>query len=392
MKEIVFSIFKPGEEPLTNLETLLEKFEQEHKIHVRLEAIEWSVGWNRQVEMALYQHGPDLSHTGSTWVMDLARMNALRPFSASEVKNIVAGKDYFQYSTSDGMGIESDGSHVTWAVPFSGDVRVVSYRRDLLEQAGVDEGIAFRNSANFENTLAKLKANGVETALALPTDRSNIGLHNLASWIWSFGGDFCNADGTEIEFDTPKAMDGIKAYFRLGRYTGNRRLDESDSSLAFFTGKAAVLLSGSVNPDYILNPEVRENLGIASALDAPFVGPDVLVVWKHSRYPDEALALIQFLSQPESGKFLFPTFGFPPYREGWQYPPFDKPQYKVMMHALQTGRSFPISQLWALIEKRFIDVIPEIWDEVFANHQNSDTIVEQKINAMASRLRRTLES
>ena len=392
MKEIVFSIFRPGEEPLTDLETLLEKFEQQHKIHVQLEVIDWSMGWKRQVEMALYQSGPDLSYTGSTWVMDLARMNALRPFSAAEVKNILAEKDYFPYSTYDGISIEPDGRRVIWAVPFDGDVRLVSYRRDLLEQAGVDEGSAFQNNTNFENTLAKLKASGVETALALPTLESNLGLHNLASWIWSFGGDFCNADGTKIEFDAPKALDGIKTYFRLGRYTGSRRLDESDSSLAFFTGKAAVLLSGSVNPDSVINLDVRENLGIASALATPFVGPDVLVVWKHSRQPEEALELIRFLSQPESGKFLFPTFGFPPYREGWQYPPFDKPQYKVIMHALQSGRTFPASQLWALIEKRFIDVIPEIWDEVFADPQNSDVIVEQKINVMASRLRMTLES
>src|SRR5258706_1209024 len=392
MKEIVFSIFKPGEEPLTDLATLLEKFEREKKIHVRLEAIEWSVGWRRQVEMALYQGGPDISHTGSTWVMDLARMNSLRPFSASEVEKILTGKDYFQHSVPGGISVEPDGHLLTWAIPFSGDVRVVSYRRDLLEQAGVDEGIAFQNSTNFENTLAKLKASGVETALALPTRQSNIGLHNLASWIWSFGGDFLNPDGTKIEFDAPKALDGIKAYFRLGRYSGSHRFDEGDSSLAFFTGQAAGLLSGSVNPEFILNAEVRENLGIASALDTPFVGPDVLVVWKHSRHPDEALELIQFLSQPESGKFLFPTFGFPPYREGWQYPPFDTPQYKVIMHAWQTGRSFPVSELWALIEKRLIDIIPEIWDEVFANPQNSDTIVEQKINTMASRLRMTLES
>jgi ABC-type glycerol-3-phosphate transport system substrate-binding protein len=77
MKEIFFSIFKPGEEPLTDLETLLEKFEQEHNTHVRLETIGWSVNWKRQVEMALHHGGSDVSHTGSTWVMDLARMNAL---------------------------------------------------------------------------------------------------------------------------------------------------------------------------------------------------------------------------------------------------------------------------------------------------------------------------
>jgi ABC-type glycerol-3-phosphate transport system substrate-binding protein len=304
----------------------------------------------------------------------------------------MTGKDYFQYSASNGIGIEPDGGHVTWAIPLTSDVRVVCYRRDVLEQAGVDEGNAFQNSANFENTLAKLKTSGVDTPLAMPTRKSNIGLHNLASWIWSFGGDFCDPKGTKIEFDAPKALEGIKAYFRLGCYTAGRGFDENDASFAFLTGHAAILMCDNLNPDYILNPEVRASLGIAAALDTPFVGPDVLVIWKHSRYPEEALELIRFLSRPESGKFLYPTFGFPPYREGWQYPPFDRPQYRAMMHALQTGRSFPANQLWALIEKRFTDIIPEIWDEVFANPQNSDTIVEQKINAMARRLRMTLES
>src|SRR3569833_1047441 len=98
MKEIVFSVFGPGKEAFSNLETLLRQFEQEKKIPVRLEVLAWSDGWKQQLDSAIHSSGPDVSLTGSTWVKDLARMNALRSFSPVEIKKAISGKDYFPLS------------------------------------------------------------------------------------------------------------------------------------------------------------------------------------------------------------------------------------------------------------------------------------------------------
>src|SRR5687767_4463404 len=343
MEEIVFSVFGPGKEAFSNLETLLRQFEQERQIRVRLEVLAWSEGWKQQVDSAIYSSGPDLSHTGSTWVKDLARMNALRPFSVGEINKITAGKHYFPLSWSGVRSIESDDNQTIWAVPLVSGVRVVYYRRDLLKKAGVDESTAFQTIANFENTLAKLKAGGHETALALSTLPANVNLQNLASWIWSSGADFFDADGTNLTIDSPQALEGIKAYFRLGRYLGNSRLNQEYSDNLFEGGQAAILMSGYMNVTDIPTQVVRENLGIASVLGNSFVGSDDLVVWQHTRHPEAALELIQFLTQIESGKFLFPSWGLPPYQEGWDHESFDRPDHETQVEAMQNGRSFPDS-------------------------------------------------
>jgi multiple sugar transport system substrate-binding protein len=392
MEEIVFSVFAPGDEVVSNLEALLRQFEQERQIRVRLEVITWSDGWNRLLEIALHGSGPDLSEIGSTWVEDLARMNALRPFSQAELSRIVAGKDYFQSAWAGAKEGETDNNPITWAIPFVSDARVVYYRRSLLKQAGVDENRAFTNVSNFEYSLSRLKAVGIDPALALSTRGTSLNLQNLASWIWSSGGDFFSSNGTRLAFDRPEALNGFKAYFRLGRYLGGYRLDQVESEKLFPAGKAAVLMSGYWVLARDLPEDVRQDLGIAPVLGSSYVGAEHLVVWHHSLHQDAALKLVQFLSRAESGKSLFPLWGVPPYREGWKQAPFDRPEYGVQMHAMRTGRSFPDSRLWALIEKRLSDLIPEIWQAVLTDPERSDEIVEREITTLAKRLRLTLES
>jgi ABC-type glycerol-3-phosphate transport system substrate-binding protein len=393
MEEIVFSVFGHGKEALSNLETLLKQFEQEKHIRVRLEVLTWAEGWKQQSNSAIYSSGPDVSYTGSTWVKDLARMNALRPFSPGEIKKITAGKDYFPLSWSGVRSAELEDSQTTWAIPLVSGVRLAYYRRDLLKQAGVDEGTAFQTIPNFENTMAKLKANGHETALAMSTVPANVNLQNLASWIWSSGADFFDAGGTNLTIDSAEALDGIKAYFRLGRYLGNSRLNQEDSDNLFEGGQTAVLMSGYMNVTAdIPNQAVRENLGIASVLGTSFVGLIDLIIWHHTVHPEAALALIQYLTRIESGKFLFPSWGLPPYQQGWNEASFKRPDHDTKVEAIQNGRSFPDSRLWALVEKRLSDAIPQIWDAVIANPDESDKIVEETINTLAKRLRMTFAS
>lgn len=386
MEEISFSIFNHGQEAVRNLKTLLKQFEQEEKIRVRIEMIPWIVGWSRLAEVALYHTGPDISEAGSTWVMDFVRLNALRPYTFEEVETITAGRDYFHSCSVGGVAVEK-GQEVTWAIPFGGDPRVIFYRRDLLEQAGIKEADAFRSISSFENTLAKLKANGVEIPLTLSTQRSINSLHSLASWVWGLGGDFLNAGGTDLEFDKTAALDGFKTYFALAPYLGKTRVDEYDSDNLFYNGQAAVTIAGYWMLIYQFNPKVIETLGVAPVPGTPFVGSENLVIWKHARNPEAALKLAHFLSSAKAGELLYPTFGLPASPKGWERPPFDKPDYHVFLQAMLNGRTFPAHPLWGLIEKRLCDAMPEIWTQVFANPRKLDTIIEKNIGLVAQRLR-----
>ena len=390
MEDITFSIFNHGQTAVARMQALLKQFEQEEKIRVRLEMIPWAMGWSRMVEVALYHLGPDVSEIGSTWVMDFVRTDALRPYSPAEVAFIGDGKQYFDSCVAGGVSLGE--KPVTWAMPLAGDARIIFYRLDLLQRAGVDEATAFASPAKFEGALARLKALGIPTPLALPTQRSRNSLHSLAAWVWGAGGNFLSADGVHVEFDLPKALEGFKSYFGLGEYLGKTRLDEYDSDALFLTGQAATTISGYWLLHENKAAEVAENLGVASVPGVPFVGGEHLAIWRHARNPQAALKLVKFISRAKSGESVYPQIGLPPSPDGWQRPPFNQAGYDVLLNAMRTGRAFPTSPLWGLVEKRLIDVMPEIWNDVLAHPERTEKTVETQIGSLAQRLRMTMKA
>ncbi len=86
MEEIEFSVFDHGAEAIAILRSLLAEFEAKQHIRVRLTVLSFVDAWAAIVKMALYEHGPDLSAVGTTWVGDFIRMNALRSYPDGEVR------------------------------------------------------------------------------------------------------------------------------------------------------------------------------------------------------------------------------------------------------------------------------------------------------------------
>ncbi len=395
MEEITFSVFAHGAGSVENLPALLEMFEQQYGVHVRLEVIpSWADGWSRLVEMALYHNGPDISEIGDTWVGDLVRMEALRPFKREEVDEITQGARYFD-AVWRGSTRDEHGTSIVYSIPSASDVRVIFYRRDLLKKAGINEATAFKDFAHFETTLSSLKEKGIYTPLALPTRRCNMTIHYIASWIWGAGGDFLSPDGTGLAFDQPLALEGCKTYFRLAHFLSPeaRDLEEAAAEEMFCKGEAAVLPSGFWIPSTALATEVRKNLCALPMPGIPFVGGHHVVIWNHSRHEVSAIKLIKFLHTEEAGKSLYPQSGLPISENGWTYPPFDSGLYQVFKTSLQKGRGFPTARLWGLVEKRLTDVFTDIWTEVQKEPEaRLDTIVETHLVNLAHRLQLSLGS
>jgi multiple sugar transport system substrate-binding protein len=393
MEEITFSVFNHGQDSIDALRSLLGRFEREEGVRVRVEVVPWAMGWSRTVEIALYHSGPDICEVGNTWIGDLVRMGSVRLFHKKEIDAFIEEEPFFTSVWT--TGIQDDqGQPLVYSIPWSGDARVIFYRKDMLKAAGVDEKNAFRSMSEFERSLAAIQSAGNPMPLSLPSRRSNLTLHNLASWVWSCGGDFLSRDGLQIEFDQPRALDGIRAYFRLGHYLNDeaRFLDELNSDQMFWSGRAAVLISGY----WILNlsariDAVRENLGVAPVPGVPFVGGNQLVIWNHSRHVEAAIKLIKFLHKDAAAKAIYPNFGLPIRESLWSRPPFDTKGYDTFKAAILTGRGFPGGQLWGLVEKRLVDVLAEIWVEVLKEPKRLDTIVESQLNSLARRLQLSLE-
>ena len=395
MEEITFSVFEHGAGSVENLPALLQQFEQQFGVRVHLDVISsWEKGWSRLVEMALYHEGPDVSEIGDTWVGDLVRMEALRPFNQMEVDEITQGAHYFDSVWRTSTSEDHEGPMI-YSIPLASDACAFFYRRDLLEKAGVDEATAFKDFASLEITLSSLKEKGIRVPLVLLTRRSHMNIHYIASWIWGAGGDFLSPDGTGLAFDQPQALKGCKTYFRLAHFLSPeaRGLDEAAADELFCKGEAAVLPSGFWIPTNILATQVRENLGVAPMPGIPFVGGHQAVIWNHSRHEQSAIKLIKFLHTEESSKYLYPQSGLPISEEGWSNPPFDSEIYQVFKTSLQRGRSFPTVRLWGLVEKRLTDAYSDIWAQVLNEpEERLDEIVDTYLTNLANRLQLSLES
>jgi multiple sugar transport system substrate-binding protein len=387
MSELVFSVFDHGPVAIAQMRELLEKFEKQERIRVQLDVIGWDVAWPRLVEFALYHHGPDVSEIGNTWIMDLVHMNALSPFSNDEISSITEGTRFFEPSWN--SCVTSDGvSRTVWAIPWTGDVRVVYYRRDLLKAAGVEEVGAFATPAAFEKTLGQLKESGLITPLAMQTKFSRIGLQNMAAWVWDTGSDFISQDAKKVLFHQAPALEGIKAYFNLGHYLGPQPfLDDGETDEIFWSGQAAVALSGYWIMRNARMPEVvHENLGVAQLPGVSFVGGHNLAVWKHSHQRQDSIRLVKFLNSHAAEQVVYPEYGLPLRESSWQLPPFNTPQFGIFRDALNTGLCFQNSPLWALVEKRLAELIPGLWAQVIENPAQLDLIVETQLGNLAKRL------
>ena len=384
-QELEFSIMADSS---TGIQPLLDQFEAEQHIHVRLRLLSWDTAWSDLVKVALYNDGPDVSEIGTTWLGDLVAMDALRPFDAVDVARI--GKPTMFLPTAWRLVQLIDGPE-TWAIPWLIGARLLFYRRRWLRRAGLDETTAFQTAAQFERTLAKLKAQGVAVPWTVPTGVTHTTLLNVASWVWGAGGNFVTPDGKRTRFNQPAAHAGLRAYFALGRYLapGVQHLSGLEPDAYFLQhDDTALTMSGT----WLFNqaaPALKAQLGVALPPGVAFVGGSHLIVWKHTRREDAALKLIHFLLQTSAQVSYGLHIGLLPVQLGTlATAPFaTEPLWQTAIRGLKTGRSFPVTRSWGLMEDRLTTELGAMWAEVLAKPDlDLDEMITRRLTPLAERL------
>ncbi len=302
MEELELSVMMLDVNPTDDLRPLLDQFETQHKCRVRVSVLPWATGWNDLVKAALHGAGPDVSEIGTTWCASFVAMNALRPFAPHEVASFGGASAFLPTSWQTGM---LPGDNQMWAIPWLADLRIIYYRHDLLERAGVDAQTAFTSHQQLLRTLERLQASGVAVPWVMPTADQPI-LHNLATWVWAVGGDFLTADGKRSLLNQPETRVGLRACFELGQYLAPtvRNLDIFRSQELFWQGQAAAVISWSQrrlrNLQQSVDSQVAANLGIALTPGVTWMGGTDLIVWQHGSRFSRAreLAVLSPLWEP----------------------------------------------------------------------------------------------
>lgn len=367
--EIEFSIMAPNGD---GIQPLLDRFKAETGIRVRLRLLAWDSAFSMFVRSGLYNDSPDISELGTTWVGDLIGMNALRPYTAAEVaavgKQAAFHSKAWRTAAFHTAGLPHER---TWSIPWLAGARLVFYRPDLLEWAGIDAENAFCSIAQFNDTLRRLSEAGVHVPWTVPTGYTHTTLHDVASWVWAAGGDFLSPDGKRMTLTDPATLAGMAGYFALGRYLAPevRSLNGLEPDDYLFTHQdAAVTISG---PWLFSRVQAGEGgrLSVALPPGASFVGGSNLIIWKSARNPEAAFKLVHFLTQPRAQVEYAQVVGLLPARlDALALPPFSTdPNWQVVSRGLNSGRSFPVIRLWGLIEDRLTAVFNAVWNEVLAS-------------------------
>jgi len=371
------------------LRPLLDAFEQQYHIHVNLTGIPWDQGWTDIAQYGIYGNGPDISSIGTTWVGSLAAMQALRPFTPQEVRDMGGHEAFFDANWLSGF-LPSDSQ--AWAIPWLGDVMVLYYWKEAFEKAAIgDPAEALGSDAAILETLQKLQACGYPYPLSLTTSRIPVILHETAYWIWNAGGDFMTPDQTRVAFNQPAALEGLKKYFNLRPFISPEALALHSAEDMFIEHKSAIVMSGPLpgTTGRQLHPEWQDQLGIARLPGKAFVGGTSFVIWKYSRHPKEAFDLVRFLGhQPVHFPASPHNHQLPVRREVIGLSITENDAFnRAYVHALQNGKGFPTIRLWGSLEGKLINAIAAIWAERYAHPDDDlDTCLHKYLDPLAQRM------
>ena len=398
MVEIELSTIPDSDVDLRTLSALVNEFSETRKVHVTLHTMTWSEAWTELMTIASHGRGPHVSHIGGTWTSSLIMMNALRPFQPAEL-DALGGSSAFMQPTW--MSTSLNGEDKIYAVPWTGYIYVICYRKDLLKQAGINVDTAFGTVEALSATIEQLSASKLNIPWLNPPIVApyNDYLHTAASWVWGAGGQFLDESGRKLIFDNEPTIRGISYWLDAYRAVRpeHEQIGTTEGLALFADGKAAAVLTDIRAADSFFAtdalPLVRDNLGVATLTDVPWCGGGNFVIWNHARgVPEQekaAVALVQFLSLKQSQLLWAREVKSMParmdvldeiYKEG-------HPLRDAVMLAAHKGMSYLSAPLWRRVEYQLSLALGAIMDEARRNpDKKSSQIVREHLEPLARRL------
>ncbi len=396
MVDLWLTVYGGQPSPLQDPAFLLNEFEQQRRVKVRVSHMPFEEAWPKLLDFALHGGGPHISLIGAIWTSTLQSMDVLRPFSLAEINSLGGASAFFPPAWDNALASEEEA----WSIPFNVFTYLVLYRKDLLAKAGVAEAGAFSTAQAFTDTVRRLKDAGIASPLVLPSGKPFPARpHLLASWIWGAGGQFISADGRSPLFTEPDAVRGMANFFDLYRLQSpaDCGLSAQETVNRFASGQAAVIIAGAGSQQAIRQAqrlEVLENTGAAPLPGVPWIGGANLVLWKEVRLNLEqeraALELAKFLITPRvQVKLATAQTTIPARVEALGQLAFTIPVFRAAVEqSVRTGRSYPPVKLWVRIMNELRGALDQVTAQVLEDREEDiSQILTQRLKPLANRLR-----
>jgi multiple sugar transport system substrate-binding protein len=334
-------------------------------ITVEYEIFSWGRAWFKILNAIKEKKGPDVIQVGTTWIATLGYLGALHEldrckFDIDSFIPSLAATGYYQNGLI--------------ALPWFCDSRVLFYRKDHLKDAGI-----FLKELETWDTLKlaclkllrkKKRTSKYKAPLGFSGYKEQQMLQDIATWIWSSGGGFLNADGKTSALTRHETTNGLKLFLSLlsSGCIATSSLDQSarEACESFFLHDSNVFLISNAWPlQTYLNPSFKgfigktraSNFGIALVPSGSygrfnFSGGSSLAITNFTGDITEPLALVKFLTSNDSLTRYCQKIRMLPSRKNSLIMFNDRETSDVIRQAIYNyGRSFTPNPLWGSLEQ-----------------------------------------
>ena len=334
---------------------LLPEFEQVHPgIHVRVQQIPLTAAHEKLLTAYAGDSLPDLTQIGNTWIAEFAALHALVPLQPRVAQSTqIRADDYFASAWTTNV---IDGT--LYGLPWYVDTRLLFYRADLLREAGFDappltwaawraQMDAIRATSHDRRWGALLPTNEYDQLLALALQQHVPLLRD--------GGRHGNFQSAAFK----RTLAFYVGLFERGDVPAWTNVQVGNPWQAFGRGEFVFYLSGPWNIG-----EFRKRLPASQQNEwstAQLPGPDgpgdsvaygsSLVIPRHSKHPDAAWELIEYLSRPDVQVRFYELLGdLPARRSAWESPVLKgDPKLRAFRAQLEHMRPAPQVPEWEQI-------------------------------------------
>lgn len=310
-QKVVFWEFDSSDATLKAYHQAISAFEKKNPdITVDMQIVPWDEQQQKITTALATGALPDVSMLGNDVVAQYAHQGSLAPLDSYIT----------QWSKDEGHDVTADfwpgdklyyqlGGH-WYGSPVADETRMLYYRTDLFQQAGLDPKAPPRTWAEFEAAGKKLAA-VTDAPLVLPMSKDYDTVQIFMSVYLGYGARMLK--NGKCGFNS-----GDEFTQALSYYTGLHKqgltppdainYDGDKVSSVFLSGQGAMMIAGPSDYGTLKseNPDLAAKVAIAPIPAGPvgqfgFLGGWPLVMWKTSEHKDAAAKWIQFATSPQGG-------------------------------------------------------------------------------------------
>jgi multiple sugar transport system substrate-binding protein len=340
----------------TKLSTLADAFTTANPgVKVSVTPVDWGQAVAKLQTAIAGNTTPDVSQMGTDMMGQFGATGAFEP-----VPSDIASSTYFEsaWNTNDVAGVVS-------GVPWYVETRLLYYRTDIAEKAGITSP-----PATWDDLMAMAKAmkekGGSKFGISLGTKN----WQEYFPFLWQNGGDVVDASGNPA-LNSPQAVEALTFYdsfFKAG-LTPKSVPEGFDITPAFVKGDNPMFFSGPWHLgliDTAGGADFKTKWAIApmpkKVTGTSFLGGSNVVVFKNSKNKDAAWAFVKFLSDPKTQALWYTTAtDLPAVQAGWDDPTVKSdPNVALFGEQLKDTKAQPVSATWSELSSALNDTLEKM--------------------------------